>query len=370
MRRVLWTLLLAGCVEFPSETIIEDLRILEVQVEPPEIQVFEEVRVDAEPEDLISLTPNFQKVQLTALAAHPDLDATFSVDWIRCKDQSGTGFFRIPCDGAFKERIGTGTSTAVEPIRILFDDISMLEGGPAAAITALTRNPSDLLSGQRAFMNAQVSVANASIDVDTPRLEGIKRLVLFDPTIVALVLREARRRGAGALPMIEGIELPTLCTNVTEQDFAAVLEFLRTRAPNRSPDLVTIEYLAPASLGTQTWSPGDPPIEIVPNDTITLRGRAADGDKENYRVIDNKCRLQDFDETLTWSWFTNVGDFDRQITSEGETPREEDFQTTYRAPPPEELEADVTRARIWSVVRDGRGGSDNLVVDLVISKSG
>jgi hypothetical protein len=369
--RWLAILLAHGCgVTFPSETIVEDLRILEISVSPPEISVFEEVRVDAELEDLASLTPNLEPVRLTALAAHPDLDATFDVEWIRCKDGNGTGFLRVPCGGEFKERIGTGTSTTVRPIELIFEDLATLEGGPADAIGSLTRNPSDLFTGQRLFMNAQVTVASAAVEADTARLEGTKRLLLFDPTIVALVLREARRRGPDALPMIEGVEVPTLCTNVGEEEFAMILEYLRTRTPNRSPQYASVEYTLPTSTTTAIWTEGDAPLEIGPNDAITFRGLAAPGAKESYRVIDNKCRLTDFTETLVWSWFTNVGDFSDQLTSEGETPMEEDFETTYRAPPADELEADRTRARVWSVLRDGRGGSDNVVIDLVISKPG
>jgi hypothetical protein len=303
-------------------------------------------------------------VRLTALVAHPDLDATIEIDWIRCRGDDGAGFEAIPCPGNLKERLGSGTSTTVEPIRIAFDDLSM----GVDAITALAADPRDLFSGVRAFFNVQATVTQAAVEADTTVLEGTKRLLIFDPTIVSLVLREARARGAGAIPMIEGVQLPTLCTNVSETEFGAVLDYLGTRQRNRAPAYASIEYIPPAGTGTVAYVTG--PIFLRPDQPVTFRGRVLETDKETYRVIDDQCRLVELSETMSWSWFTNVGDLSDQVTSEGQTPRASEYQTTWRAPPATELEQQETRVKVWSVLRDGRGGSDSRSVDLVILRDG
>ncbi len=371
MRRAWAVLLLSGCgVTFPSESKIEDLRILELRVDPPEVRVFEEVTLDADLDHLASLTPRFAPVRLSAVVAHPDLDATFDIDWIRCRGDSHAGFERVPCSGEQKERIGTGTSTVVRPIQLLLGDLLASSSGSGDAFAALAGDPLDLFTGLRLYLNAQATVASAAIDVDTQRLEGTKRLIVFDPTIVALVLREARRLGPGGLPVVAGVQLPTLCTNVSEEAFGRILEYLATRAPNRAPTYRTLEYLPPTGTETVAWAPGDPPIEVGPNQQILFLPSAADGDKENYRVIDDKCALIDFTETLAWSWFSNVGEISDGITSDGKSTTIGDRETRWRAPSADDLEQEETRVRVWSVLRDGRGGSDSIVVDLVIRKTG
>jgi hypothetical protein len=405
--RRLFLIGLSACVTFPEEELVEDLRIIDIRTTPPEIPIFTTPVLDADLDRLASLEPNHEPVTVTALMAHPDLDAAFEVDWIRCRFEDGTGFGRVPCGGRFKERLPTDPGDPAiarfSPIELLEEDLAeamSFEG----AIASLASDPRDLFAGLRAFINVEARVARANIEVDTASLEGTKRLVIFDPTTIALVLREARSRGAGAIPMIAGLDLPTLCTNVTEDEFDLVLDYLGSRVPNRAPRYDRIEgrregqivssNLTPRRKPTGELThgfggalrPGWPPSTVRSEDTlrrasdglptvlrpgeaIILRGRVRPEDIEDYRLIDDHCGLVSFSETMSWSWFTNAGQLSSQVTNETKISFE-DAETVYRAPLEDELDEDVTRVRIWSVLRDGRGGSDSRSIDLVIQRGG
>ena len=88
MRRAASMLVLfAGCVDLPEEYRVEDLRILEVRAEPPEIRMFEDAPLTGTPEEVLASPIELTDVRMTVLAAHPDLDATFEYQWIRCRDE-------------------------------------------------------------------------------------------------------------------------------------------------------------------------------------------------------------------------------------------------------------------------------------------
>ncbi len=217
-------------------------------------------------------------------------------------------------------------------------------------------------------MNLQARVDSATKEVDTPVLEGVKRQIVFDPTIVSLVLREARRAGPNGIPQVAGLELPTLCTNVDEAAFAEVLSYLESRQPNRAPRYSRLEFELATDTATRSFAPGDPPVELSPGDRVALRGRVG-GALETFRVIDDNCALIEFQETMAWSWFTNRGALSRQLTSEAkDVELNTSLRTVYTAPAEDELEEARTRVRIWSVLRDGRGGSDHRFMDLLIVK--
>ena len=72
---------------------------------------------------------------------------------------------------------------------------------------------------------------------------------------------------------------------------------------------------------------------------------------------------------LTWSWFTTKGRLSTQLTSRAdEEPNRNKEQVVYRAPQMSMLEEDETRVRVYCVVRDGRGGSDAMAVEIVVRK--
>lgn len=376
-------LLLAGCgVSFPKEELVQDLRILNIRVDPPEIPIFARPVIDAEPEDLVSLETSTQTVTLTALVAHPDLDATFELEWIRCRNgQTGQGFERVPCGGASKERLGAGAPVTIDPVRMLIDDLATTRAGLEEAVAGLASDPRDLFNGLRLFVNLEARVASAGIDVDTEQLQGTKRLLLFDPTVVAVVIREARAR-SDDIPTIEGLDLPSLCTNVDDDQLAVIYDVLRRYTPNRSPVYHRLEYLGPTETTTKTWEPGDEPIEVLPGERVELTGHADPSSIDSGNVIDNKCRVRAQPGELSYSWFTTAGQLSMHVSRATAIQRtavrggaltavrSSIGHTVYTAPPSPALERDVTRVRVWSVLRDGRGGSDSRYLDLVIRKGG
>lgn len=375
MRRLFLLLLLTGCgVSFPKEELVEDLRILNIKVDPPEVSIFRKPVLDATPEDLLSLETSTQTVTLTALVAHPDLDATFELEWIRCTDETtGGGFRRVPCGGAEKQRLGVGEPVTVAPVQLLIEDLANARAGLAEAVAGLASDPRDLFNGLRLFINLEARVASAAVDVDTERLEGTKRLVLFDPTVVALVIREARARAdSGELPMIEGLDLPSLCTNADSDELAFIFRELEFYSPNSSPVYDRIQYKGPTDTATAAWGPGDEPIPLRPGEQVDLRGHRAFESIEFANVIDDNCRVLSNIEDGVYSWFTNAGELSKHTTVErlAQVVGERDLITVYTAPPSGLLERDVTNVRVWSVLRDGRGGSDHRYIDLVIRKGG
>ena len=215
----------------------------------------------------------------------------------------------MPCDAAQKERLGAGSSTLTfSPVEMIIEDLLAMQNDPVAAIGALAEDPRDLFTGLRINVNANVKEASAGVDVDTKELDGRKRIVLFDPAVVSVVLRQARDVEI-PLPMIQGVELPNLCTNVSDSQLAAIMQYLAEREPNEAPDYLEVEYLEPAATSTQAWDPRQPPplIELRAGESMRLAGRARDDDIESYRIIDDNCELVELDETLAWSWFVTDG---------------------------------------------------------------
>jgi hypothetical protein len=367
----------AGCVSIPDASIIQDLRILDLRVEPAEIAVFKPAPPVSTAQDLLSLAPNAVDVKVTAVVAHPDLDATFEYEWVRCKP----GLDRVPCSGDDRERLFdsmTSSVADVQPVPIVFADAAMaaeMSGGGAqaglfGALSTFASDPRDLLNGLYAYINLHVSVVKAAVPVDSPSLEGTKRFVIFDPQIVRVAINEARMLGTMAIPAIEGYDLPSLCTNVSREQLDVIFDYLLKRTPNQPPTYASLELqrvtdTASSALGI------DEVLMLAPGESVKFRGRAAPGDKEAFQLIDDNCQLQSLREVLAWSWFTNLGSLSTRLTTESIDDENQDTDrhaTTYTAPRAAQLIAPTTRVRIWSILRDGRGASRDRVIDILIEK--
>lgn len=356
-------LLASACdLNLPSERDIEDLRVLDLKVDPPEITLFERGSLELDPMS----PPPFERTEVTvrALVAHPDLDATFGYQWVRCKPGLGS----IPCeveDGETREVLGTSTTAgfAYIPVDLVLADVV---GGqtPLENLAArFVEDPRDLLNGLYTYINTQVSVLSAGITVDTTALEAVKRVVVFEPRLVARAIREAQALDPSQVPMIEGLPLPSLCTNVSEGQVERLFTFLSTRTPNRSPvyDRVEIEIVGTSSSATRSVGLGEV-LELDTSEALVMRGWSNTGDAEKYQLIDADCALQSFQERLAFSWFTQAGELDGNVTTD-----EEPLIVWY---PTREDEAPATepfRARIWTVLRDGRGGSDHRWFDVRVT---
>lgn len=372
-RHLSWFALLAvGCgVSLPEEYRVEDLRILEIRAEPPEIRIFQDAPIDLELDQLATQPLDLRPVRLSALIAHPDLDATFDGQWIRCKvadddtGEVGSGFQRVPCDGVGRVELGRGLNLELSPVQLLLEDVLANGGDPVAVITSLAEDPRDLFAGLYANLNFQAFATQAAIPVDTPAIEGTKRVVIYDPAVVSLVLREARRLGPDAIPMISGIPTPSLCTRASGDQLGAINAFLEARIPNQAPRYAGLELRAETDTATRAYDPAEGPIVMAPGTQLELRGYVAETDLESYRVIDDNCNLLEQQETMAFSWFTTAGELSPQVTAQSLDQADSRRRVmTYEAPAT--IEGPEQRVRIWSVLRDGRGGSDAKVIDLVI----
>ncbi len=356
-------LLGAACdLNLPSERDIEDLRVLDLKVDPPEITLFERGSLDLDPMN----PPPFARTEVTvrALVAHPDLDASFGYSWVRCKP----GLGRIPCEvenGETRELLGSSSTPdfSYVPVDLVLADVV---GGQTPLENLATRfieDPRDLLNGLYTYINAQVSVASAAITVDTTALEAVKRVVVFEPRLVARAILEAQALDPSEVPMIDGLALPSLCTNVSDAQVDRLFTYLSTRTPNRAPtyERIDVEIVGTSSSSTRSVGVGEV-LELDTTDVLVLRGRAAEGDAEKYQLIDADCALQKFQERLAFSWFTQAGELDGNVTTDEEplivwVPTRDD-----EAPATEPF-----RARIWTVLRDGRGGSDHRWFDVRVT---
>lgn len=387
MRRLLVLLLAtSGCFELPDEYRIEDLRIVEVRAEPPEIPFFRNAPIGGMAEEVFASDLANEDIRMSVLTAHPDLDAEFTYTWFRCarenenEDRVG-GYGRVPCepdddeveaplvaDSDDKELIfRPEPAYEFSPVDLLVNDLLNSGSDQVGFVGSLAEDPRDLFSGLRLNFHVRTVVTDAAISVDTPSLDGRKRVVLFDPAIVALVLQAARDGELGAVPMVQGVDIPSLCTNVSAGQYGTLLRYLQTRVPNQSPDYLELELTREGATSTVAYDPRQGPIELDAGESLLLAGRVSDESFETYRVIDDNCELVELDETMAWSWFVVDGDLSDHITSlEAERRDFSGHATRYTAPT--DFEGDELRTRIYSVLRDGRGGSDSLVIEVVVGR--
>ena len=352
----------------PDESKIEDLRILNIKTEPPEVALFVppvDGNLELNAENLPA--PDLQPVKVTILAAHPDLDAELQFDWIRCLP----GLNAIPCEGADRIRLSDIPSDTLSfsPVEILFEELSQL-GANADLASGFNSDPRELLSGLITNINVEVRVEDANQDVDTPVLEGNKRIVLFEPRLVAQTILSARNLDPSQIPQVEGISLPSLCTKTAEAKLTELFDFLQTRKPNQNPNIERVEVGVLTRAGTSTLTlTSSTVMTLAPGQSLEIRpflefydnddgGFGGFDPFERYKVIDGNCDLIDFVEDPTFSWFTNQGELLYRQTDEL------DPVNIYTAPTAEQLEADETKIRVFAVVRDGRGGSDHISLDI------
>lgn len=358
-------LLSGACgITFPQEFRIEDLRVLNVVTDPPEISVIEPGTTATTAQQLIEALrdhPNEQEVTLTALLAHPDLDATFNYSWKACTP----AFNSLPCEGERRVDLPVEDAEVVrfEPITTL-RTLLLESDDPAQALASITTDPRDLLNGLYAHLILRAGVKEASVAVDTLQLDAEKRLVLFDPALVRVTISEARRIGmSGMIPMVDGLQLPTLCTQATAADVEAIEAYLGTRIPNQQPHFMGIAARTRSSTVVEPVVT-EGTVVLRRGEQLELRGIHGDADREKYKLIDDNCKLVELQETLSYSWFITAGEISAPITVIGNAERDELERTIYTAP--SEIEGTEMRIRIYAILRDGRGGSGHDVLDVVV----
>lgn len=346
-----WTTLLAPVAltacgfSLPSEWKVEDLRVLDVRVDPAEIPLFEPGALTLDPAALPPVART--RVSLTALVAHPDLDAATTLTWARCTP----GLASYPCAGAIAPLAPSGTaSTSFVPVDVLLADLAASGGGPEALIAGIVEDPRDLLNGLYANVVLRAAVERAAIPVDTPALDARKRIVVFEPRVVARTVEEARTQSSTITSLLG--ELPTLCTQLDDAGLAAVFAFLRARPANRAPVLraVGVAQVDTPTVGLALGAT----LRLRRGEEVALWSELNEDVAEPYQQLDTDCRVVDFEEAVATSWFVAHGEVSRQLTTADEP------TLVYTAP----VEAERTRDRIWVVVRDGRGSSAHGWIDV------
>lgn len=353
-----------GCHGASDVPPIEDLRVLDIRVVPPEVSVF------APPSDLASLdlrgadgaftVPELAgtEVRFTALVAHPDLDATFTFDWTQC----GAGFRATPCDSGQTHRLDQQPEQTLTVSWTAQVESELLDfATPEQLLGLVGGDPRDLFSGLRTHINLAVAVRAASIDVDTARLEASKRVTLFDPRIAATTLLAAQLSEPGAAAALQDVDSASFCVGLQPERLDRLRTFLVERTPNAAPTYTGVDFGSGRGVVTATTADRrDAELMVAPSERIDLTGHG--GPAERFELIDDRCDLLAFTEELKWSWFASQGAISIPSASGPAS------TVTWTAPPVDQLSEPVTRVRIWSVLRDGRGGSDHFVFDLQVTK--
>jgi hypothetical protein len=336
----------AGCAgDVPSPTLVEDLRVLAIRAEPPEVLVdgpgaplgsvtFDALVVD--PRGLAtSYTWSFcpvasaetcgdydRKRAAAPEAAQPALDLARA---LQAQGDAGPP----PDGGVGDQAIGSFAVPLPEELfayHLADSALGLGNGAWLSAVLALRTGEQVLTAQKRVVLNAR------DLSVWNPQLQAA-----FGWQVCAAGSTEP-----GCLP-------------------------LAPRTPNHNPDIATVE-LARGAHADVPFAPVDGPISVAPGETVRLRPVLADGAIESYQTIESALQgstlhVVDRSEEPIVSWFTTAGKVADEHTAAQLT---KTLDTAYTAPdaPPQ---ATGGRVSVWMVVRDQRGGVGWTRVDLVVT---
>lgn len=324
--RCAWVLTLAGaalvlatgCGEFETRSIILDLRIMAVNVEPPEVVV--PIDIEALPEvidDPAALAEILADIEL------PDVEVCALVG--DPADSRALDFTMSACALNSHKRCD-------EPDRPVYDFASGTVEDPEEASAPVsicgTLSPSlDL------FLVLQEVLQSDSLS----GLSGLQMQIQF--TV----------RGSGA-PM-------------SEAEYAAKIMVYSVDYPvgklaNGNPQLDAIgrEFAADQFAGMPFGRcPDVGPFPLAPGETIILEPIEPPGTREDYVVPTFDGGIREFTENLTYSWYATDGRFNREVTGGPRDPAGNlaEVQSEWTAPTDVDAIRDVS---LWLVQRDERGG--------------
>ncbi len=291
-------LLLTGCFDFNVEQEVTDLRVLAVQVEPPEVFVD-----SAAPGLVVGVRTDPQPVQVRVLAVNPASDAELRYSVVACVHDD-----TLRCDEQPHTTVPVAEGSA-RPDGFEFDFAPT-----AAQLNAW--QPDDQFLG---FGGLYVTL---SIRVDQPG----------EPTVWAAKL--VTYNSPNVLPGA-GQDPPP------------------PKTPNRNPELTALKIA-----GTPTIERG--PIEVGRGDEVLLEPIFHEGATVEEYVVplfpDPETRTlggyRVLTEAISFDFYATAGGFDagtlrtRDVTGDAE-----ELEATWTAPD------EVGEQRLWVVVRDDRGGT-------------
>lgn len=328
--------------QVPSASRVEDLRVLAIRADPPELLI--------DPGAPFSTAP----VRFQALVVDPrGLPARF--DWSVCpveSDETCADFERRTAEAPAEfrpllERVraqsqtGTADAEARDAMRIdpfavevpaeLFgyhvaaSALGLGNGAWITAVLAVTAADETLLAQKRVVLNARDLRPFAA---ELEALFGWRPCALEDEPV------------------------PDRCLP------------LAPRTANRNPEITAME-IARGVLADSAFEPVRGPLAVAPGESIRVRPILPEGTAERYQAIESTLEgsrlvvAEKIEEPVV-SWFTAAGRFDDELTAPQIT---KTLDTVYTAPKDAEPGAQTA---IWAVVRDGRGGVGWSRIDIVI----
>ena len=318
---ILAPLLSSGCTD-PWRTVqyLEGLRVLAVRAEPPDLAPGQATLLDA-----LVVDPRAPARSNTVLwlACHPD---PASLDQPKCAEYDTLEAL-------------TGEEGSADPASLPEGLVPLGITAPAGVTPLPIRYaaPADVFAGLAAD--------------DPRRVRGVLAMVL--------VLAIAEEPSPHWPPTQE--DLSALMDRVRSKQVDSVLAIKRLRisetaTPNHNP------VLSKVRLGDEEWGPGPQPAKIHPGTWTKVLALPAPETSETYQDLDADGNLVTKQEHLSASWFTTLGDLDKARTLAGEI---EDPEALY-APFVLQNVPESRQGVLYAVLRDGRGGVDQLVRDFFL----
>lgn len=312
-------LLVAGCGEFETRSIVLDLRVLAMRVEPPEIVV--PIDLDDPAPDLADL--DLPEVEVCALVADPAESRRLEYSLRACAPTRD-----LRCDDPELSEVAIGSGVVDDPEQAgsPVEMCGTLSPGSDLLAVLVEAFERDSLSGFGGLeVHVELMTAPAQDDVQDDAQDdaryAVKRL-LFSP------------------------ELPP------------------GRVANRNPslDALTVEVQASDGAGDEVTMPlgrcGDvEPHQVAAGETLNVVPVESPGAREDYVLPTFDGGVRMFTENLTYSWYATAGRWQREVSggprdiAGNEPPLDSEWTA------PEDLDgAGPLDVRLWGVQRDERGG--------------
>jgi hypothetical protein len=331
------TVLGAGCGDqTPSPSLVEDLRVLAVQAQPPELLF------DRDP----GAGP--QAVTFKALVIDPR-GGPMGYDWAFCPVESSQ-----TC-ADFDQRKAAAAPAAQPLLDAAHAQVNHGQAPPAAEPTdalaiegfqaqvspelfAFHLASSGLGLGNGAWLSAALAVGNGA-----ESLQAEKRVVLQARDLSAWN-PELAPAGWQVCPPPPATPLPGCLP-------------LAPRAANHNPEIAGIE-VARSRLADAPFESLGGPLVLGPRQTVRLRPVFNAEASERYQAIEatfqgDQLQVVDRQEELVVSWFATAGTFGEAQTTPQRTKTLDNVFTTPDAPPA----ATAGKLSVFMVVRDQRGGT-------------
>ena len=296
-----------GCGSFESPSIVLDLRVLGISVEPPEIVA---PFVPDDPESVV-----FDDVEVCALVADPGASRQLAFNMVACAPTDA-----LRCDLADQTLATIGGAVVDDPE----------EAGATVELCATLSNSDELYD-----------VINESIRADT--------LAGFGGIGVQIELSVGPEPGS-----------------LEETQFAAKQMLYSPQIPfdrvaNRNPwlDQITATIDAGEELSLPLGRCSDiTPLAVDAGAELELLPVEPEGVREDYVVPTFDGAVRELTENLRYAWYATAGKWSANNTG---GPRDfagndADLDSTWTAPPAERVDADGLDVTLWLVQRDERGG--------------